>query len=191
MQVFNVAIKHFLDGFGVVEHAVVGGLREREHARLDSLRVYAFEQRVGADFGADFGWLKLAFWYGADDAVVVARGLQEDGNCARHDDAVQDGFVAVAVNYHHVARGYGVVPHDFVAGAGAVGDEKAVVGIEYAGGVALALANSAVVVKQLAELFYGIAHVGAQHVFAVKLVVHLPDGAFEERHAARVPGAVP
>ena len=99
--------------------------------------------------------------------------------------------MAVAVNHHYVAGSHCVVPHDFVAGAGAVGDEKAVVGVEYAGGVALALANGAVVVKQLAELFYGIAHVGAQHVFAVKLVVHLPDGAFEKSHTARVPGAVP
>jgi hypothetical protein len=73
----------------------------------------------------------------------------------------------------------------------AVGDEEAVVGIEDARRVALALADGAVVVQQLAQFLHGIAHVGAQHVLAVELVVHLAHGAFQERHAARMAGAVP
>ena len=46
-------------------------------------------------------------------------------------------------------------------------------------------------IEQLAELVDGIAHVGAQHVLAKKLMEHLPDGAFQKRHAATVAGTVP
>jgi hypothetical protein len=35
VQVVDVAVEQALDGLGVVEHAVVGGLRQRQHARLD------------------------------------------------------------------------------------------------------------------------------------------------------------
>ena len=122
---------------------------------------------------------------------MIARGAQKNGYGARHNNGVQIAFVAVAVHHHHIAGRHGVVPDDFVAGGGAVGDEKAVVGVEDARGVALALADGAVVVKQLPQLLHGVAHVGAQHVFAIELVVHLPDGAFQEGDAARVPGAVP
>jgi hypothetical protein len=51
VQVVHVAVQHALDGFGVVEHAVVGGLGERQHARLDLVGIHALEQRVGADLG--------------------------------------------------------------------------------------------------------------------------------------------
>ena len=78
MQVVHVAIEHALDGFGVVEHAVVSGLRERQHARLDLLGIHALEQRVGLDLGLDGCGLELALRDRADDAEVVARGLQED-----------------------------------------------------------------------------------------------------------------
>ena len=70
-----------------------------------------------------------------------------------------------------------MVPDDFVGGAGAVGDKKAVVGIENSRGVALALTNGPVVVEQLAQLFHCVAHVGTQHVFTKKLVKHLTNRA--------------
>ena len=65
------------------------------------------------------------------------------------------------------------------------------VGIENSSGVTLAFANGAVVVQQLAEFFHRVADVGAQHVFTIELVVHLADRAFQEGHAAGMPGAVP
>ena len=76
-------------------------------------------------------------------------------------------------------------------GAGAVGDEEAVVGVEDARGVALAGRHRAGVVQQLAEFVHRVADVGAQHVLAEELVEHLADRAFQERHAARVARAVP
>ena len=191
VQVLHVAVEHALDGFGVVEHTVVSRLRKRQHARLHLFGIHALEQWVLFDLGLDRGRLKLTFRNRANDAKVVARGFQENRNRPRHDDAVQDGFVAVAVHHHHITRRYGVVPHHFVRRAGAIGHEEAVVGVEDARRVALALANGAVVVEQLAQLLHRIADVGAQHVLTIELVVHLPHRAFEERHTTRMPWAVP
>ena len=83
------------------------------------------------------------------------------------------------------------MPDHLVGGAGAVGHEKAVIGIENARCVALARPNGAIVVEQLTELFDRIADVGAQHVFAKELVKHLPHRALEKGHATRMPRAVP
>ena len=191
VQVFHITVQHVLDGLGVVEHAVVGGLGQGHHARFDFFRVYALEQWVGFDLGHDGRRLKFAFGNRANDAEMVACGLHEDRHRAGHDDGVQDGLVAVAIDHHHIARGHGVVPHNFVRRAGAIGDKEAMVGIKNAGSVALTLANRAIVVQQLAQLFHRVADVSAQHVFTIKLVVHLAHWAFQKGHATRVTRAVP
>ncbi|MCY1169354.1 hypothetical protein D9M73_93800 [compost metagenome] len=191
MQVVDVTVEHALDGFSVVQHTVVSGLRQCQHPRLDGFCVNALEQRVGRNLGANGFRLELALRDGADDAEVVARGLQEHRHRARHDDGVQDGLVAVAVHHHHIVRRHSVVPDHLVAGGRAVGHEKTVIGIEDARRIALAGANRAVVVQQLAQFFHRVADVGAQHVFTIKLVVHLADRAFQEGHAAGVTRAVP
>jgi hypothetical protein len=153
--------------------------------------VDAGQQRVGGDLAADGLGRELALRDRADDAVVVARGRQEHRHRAGHDDAVQDALVAVAVDHHHVARRHRVVPDHLVAGAGAVGDEEAVVGVEDARRVALALRHRAGVVEQLAEFLDAVADVGAQHVLAEELVEHLAHRALQEGHAAAVARAVP
>jgi hypothetical protein len=101
---------------------------------------------------------------------------------------VQDALVAVAVDHHHVARRHRVVPHHLVAGAGAVGDEEAVVGVEDARRVALALRHRAGVVEQLAQFLDRVADVGAQHVLAEELVEHLPTGLFRKATPPLWPG---
>ncbi|KAF5289997.1 hypothetical protein FQA39_LY19429 [Lamprigera yunnana] len=98
-----LAVELLLDGFGVVEHAVVSGLRERQHARLDAGGIHPLQQRVGGDLGLYGLGRELALMDRADDAEVVARRLQEHRNRTRHDDGVQDGFVAVAIDHHHIA----------------------------------------------------------------------------------------
>ena len=65
------------------------------------------------------------------------------------------------------------------------------VGIENAGGIAFAFANSPVVVYQLAQLFYGIADVCTKHVLAIELVIHLTDWALQKCNTARVSRAMP
>ena len=99
--------------------------------------------------------------------------------------------MAIAVHHHHIVRRHRVVPHHLVGGDGAVGHKKAVVGIKNTRGIALALANGTVVVQQLAQLFHRVAHVGAQHVFTIKLVVHLAHRALQKCHATRVTRAMP
>lgn len=54
------------------------------------------------------------------------------------------------------------------------------VSIENSRGVAFAFANGAIVVQQLAQFFNRIAYVSTQHVFTIKLVVHLPNRAFKK-----------
>ena len=99
--------------------------------------------------------------------------------------------MAVAVDDDDVARRHRVVPDHLVRGAGAVGDEEAVVGVEDARGVALARRHRAGVVEQLAELVDRVADVGAQHVLAEELVEHSADRALQEGDAAGMAGAVP
>ncbi len=188
VDVLHIAVQHAFDGFGVVQHAIVGGLRQRQHARLDFAGIHVVQmganQGVGLDFFLDGGGFELAFGDRADDAKMIARGFQKHRDCPGHDDGVQDGHVAIAVNHHHVIGCDRVVPHHLVAGAGAIGHEKAVVRIEDTRRIALALANGAVMVQQLTELFHGIADVSAQHVFTIKLVVHLPHRTFQKGDAA-------
>ncbi len=46
-------------------------------------------------------------------------------------------------------------------------------------------------IKQLTQLVDRVTDVGTQHVFAKKLVKHLPHRAFQKRHPARMPRTVP
>ena len=115
---------------------------------------------------------------------MVSRGLHEHRHGTGHDDRMKDGLVAVAVHNDHITRGHGVVPDDLVGGAGAVGHKEAMIGIKNASGIAFAFANGAVVIEQLAQLFHRVANVGAQHVLALKLVVHLAHGAFQKGDTA-------
>jgi hypothetical protein len=191
VQRVDVAVERMLDGLGVVEHAVVGALGEREDARLDLPGVDIGQQRVGGDLALDRLDRELALRDRPDDAVVIARGREEHRHRARHDDRVQDRLVAVAVDHHHVAGRHRVVPHHLVGRARAVGDEEAVVGVEDACGVAFARRHGPGMVEQLAELLDRVADVGAQHVLAEELVEHLAHRALQEGHAARVTRAVP
>ena len=122
---------------------------------------------------------------------MVARRLHENRDGTGHDDAVQDGLVAVSVNDHHIAGGNGMVPDHLVRCARAIGHEEAMVSVENPCRIAFGRADGAVVVKQLAQFLDRVAHIGAQHVFAVELVVHLPNGAFQKGDTARMPGTVP
>ncbi len=135
--------------------------------------------------------IKFAARNRANNPEVVTRRTQKHGDSPRHHNAVQDGFVAVAVHDHHITRSHGMVPDNLVAGTGAVGHEKAVISVENTRGIAFAGANGPVVIQQLAQFFHGIADVGTQHVLAKKLVKNLPDRAFQKGYAAGMTGAMP
>ena len=99
--------------------------------------------------------------------------------------------MAVAIHHDHVVRRNRMVPHHLVRGRGAVGDEEAMIGVEDAGRVAFRCADGPVVIEQLPQFLDRIAHIGAQHVFAVELVIHLPDGRFQKGDATRMARTVP
>ena len=188
MDVFHIPVEHAFDRFGVVQDTVVGRLGQRQNPRFDLVDIHTLQmlpnQRIGHDLGLDGSGFELALRDGADDAKVIARGLQKDRDRPGHDDRMQNRLVAIAVHYHHVIGGNSVVPHHLVARAGAIGNKKAVIGIENSRSVALALANGTVMVKQLPQLFHRIADIGPQHVFTIKLVVHLTDRTFQKRDSA-------
>lgn len=75
MQRVHIAAQLFLDHLDVVDHAVVGALRQRQDARIlvDGLA----RERIGLDLLADVLRIELFQRDGADDAQVVARGAQE------------------------------------------------------------------------------------------------------------------
>ena len=147
VQVVHITIQQPLDGFGVVKHPVIGRLRQRHDARLDGIRVDARQQRISADLGLDRLDLEGALLDRADNAPMVARGFQKDRHSARHDDAVQDGFVAVAIHHNHITGGHRMVPDHLVRGRGAVRHEKAMIGIEDTRRIALGRTDGTVVIQ--------------------------------------------
>ena len=189
VQRVDVAAELFLDHFDVVDHAIVGALRQRQDARVlvDGLT----REGIGLDLLADVVRVEFFQRDRPDDAQVVARRTQKHRDRARHGDGVQDRLVAVAIHHDHVAGGDVGVPYHLVRSGRAVGHEVAVVGVEDARGVQLGLGHRAGVVQQLAQFIHGVADVGAQHVLAEELVEHLAHGALQEGHAAGVAGAVP
>jgi hypothetical protein len=188
VQGVDPAVEHFLDFLDVVEDTVIGALGDRQHARF---ALDLAGEGMGGDLPFDVLPAKLVLRDRTDDAVVVARRHQEDGDRPGHHDGVQDRLVAVAVHHHDVARRHGRVPDDLVRGRGAVGDEVQVVGVEDARRIALGSRHRAGMVEQLAEFLDGVADVGTQHVLAEELVEHLAHRAFEEGDAARVARAMP
>jgi hypothetical protein len=134
MQGIDLAVEFFLDRIDIVENAVVGALGNRQNTRFG----FRFGcEGIGADFFLDVFPGEFFERDRADDAKVVARRHQEHRHRAGHGDRVQDRHMAVAVDDHHIARGHRRMPHHLVRGRGAIGDEKQVVAVENARGIAL------------------------------------------------------
>ena len=188
VQVLHVVLQLGLDHLHVVENAVIGGLGDGHHPRPDRL---VLDERVGLDLSDNALAAELLQRNGADDAQVVARGLQEDRYRAAHHDGVQDALVAVAVHQHHVVAGHLGMPDDLVGRGRAVGHKEQVIGIENARRIGLGRCHRARVVQQLPQLVDRVADIGAQHVLAKELVEHLSHRTLQESHTARVPRAVP
>ncbi len=134
MQGVDETIQQILDGFDIVENAIIGALGQRQYARLNRT---ILGEGIGRDLALDVFGFEFLQRDGADDAVVIARRHEKYGDGSRHDDGVEDGFVTVAVYDHDIACRHGGVPYDLVGGGGAVGHEKQMIGIENACGIAL------------------------------------------------------
>ena len=175
MQDIDLAVELFLDHFVVVDNAVVGRLRDRHDSRLGCL---IFDERVFGDLGLDRLPVKFRARDRTNDAVMIARGHQKDRYRARERNGVQNRFMAVAIDDDHVARRHGIIPDNLIGGRRAVRDKKEVVAPEDARCIFLGLGHRARVFQKLPEFFNGITDIRAQHVFAEKLMKHLPDRAF-------------
>ena len=189
MQGIDLPVEHVLDGLDVVHHAIVGRLRDRQDARL--LAPCLVRERIRGDLLLDVLHRELAQRDRADDAVMVARRGQEHGHRAGHDDGVEDGLVAVAVDDDDIAGRDRCVPHHLVRCRSPVGDKVQVVAVEDARGVALGRRHWTSVIKQLTQFIDRVAHVGAQHVLAEELMEHLPHWALQEGDPPRMARAVP
>ena len=157
VQRIDAIAEHFLQHFHVVEHAVVGRLRDREDARLGFL---VGDERIGVDFFLDARGAEFSQRNRPDNAQVIARRHQEYRIGPGHDDGVQNRNVAIAIHHHRVARCHIGVPDHLVRGRGAVGDEETVIGIENTRGVSFGGRDRTSVIEQLAQLIDGIADVG-------------------------------
>jgi hypothetical protein len=111
VQVLDVFAKHLLDRLDVVEHAVIGGLCDGHHLRLDIL---ALDEGVGLDLSADALDAEFLSRNRPDDAQMIAGGLQKDRYRAGHHDGMQHALVAVAINQHHIVGGHRGMPDDLV-----------------------------------------------------------------------------
>ena len=188
VQRVDLAVEHLLDFFDVVEDAVVGRLRDRQHARFG---LHVARKRVRGDLLLDVLPAELVLRDRSDDAEMVARRHQENGDRAGHDDRMQDRLVAVAIDDDDVTRRDGRIPDNLVRRRRAVGHEIEMISVEDARRVTLRCGHRAGVIEQLTEFLDRVADVGAQHVLAEELVEHLPDRALEKGHAARVSRAMP
>ena len=189
MQRLDVAIEHVLEHFHVVQNTVIGALGDGENARLAALGSPC--KRIGINLFLNVLRLEFLQRNRPDDAEMVARRRQKHRYRTGHDDGVQHRLVAVAIHHHDIVRRHVGMPHHLVGCGRAVGDEKTMIGIEDACGIALRCCYRTGVIQQLAELVNGVANVGAQHVLAKELVEHLPDRALQKCHPARVTRAVP
>ena len=178
-----------LDHLDVIDHPVVRALRERQDPWL--LVLDRPRERVGLDLAHDVFGLEFGERNRPDDAQVISRRPQEHRNRSGHGDRVQDRLVTIAIDHHDVVGGHVGVPDDLVGGRRAIRDEITVVGVEDARRVEFGFGDRTSMVKQLPEFVHRVADIRAQHVFAEELVKHLPDRAFEERHPAGVPRAMP
>ena len=177
MQCVHAGAQNFLEHFHVVNHAVVGRLGNGQYPRLQ-VRILLHRgarERICRNFRFDGFGLEFAIRNRPDDAQVIARGRKKDRYRTSHRDRMQNRLVTVAVHQHNVVRCHRVMPDHLVRRGSAVGDEKAVVGVEDARRIALRSSNWSGMVEQLAQLFHRVAHIRAQHVFAEELVKHLPN----------------
>ena len=151
VQGFYFAVEQIFYLLHVIENAVVGGLGNGQHPRLD-VRVLCQNfpaEGVGFHLLTNAGRLELTTGNGADNAVMVAGGHQKHWHGTCHHNGVQNRLVTVAVYHHDITRGHRGVPYDFVGSRGAIGHEKQVIGIKNAGCVTLRGRYRAGMIQQL------------------------------------------
>jgi len=95
VQRVDPAVEHLLDGFDVVQNAVVGALREGQYAWRTPL---ASRERIRVDLLLDVFKLEGFVFNRPDDSVMIARGHQDHRYRRSHHDRVEHGLVAVPLH---------------------------------------------------------------------------------------------
>ena len=111
VQNVDLAVELRLDHFVVIDNAVIGRLRDRHDPGLGLL---VLDKGIGRNLLFNRLPVKFGKRNRSDDAVMVARGHQKDGDRTGERNGVQDRLMTVAVHDHDVARSHGVVPDDLV-----------------------------------------------------------------------------
>ena len=127
----------------------------------------------------------------ADDSVTVAQRHQVVRDAARHDQAVLDRLVAVAIAQRDLVATHRRHEDDAVRHRRAVGHAVGAIGAKYTRRISLVFAHRPRMIEQRAETPDADRQVGSQQVFAVVVEEHPPDRRFQKRRAARVAGRVP
>ena len=120
---------------------------------------FVHDERIGGNLLLDTLLAEFAQRNWPDDAQVIAGRHQENRIRAGHDDGVQNRHMTVTVHHHGIARRNVGMPNHLVRGRGAVGDEKAMIGIEDARGIALRCRNGPTVIEQLPQFIDSVANV--------------------------------
>ena len=189
MDAVDAGIEQLLDAPRVVAQPVVRGVRDDrvDRARLDALG----RQRIGLDRGLDGLLAEPRRRNGADDSVAVAQRHEIGRNAARHDQAVLDRLVTVAVAQRDLVAAHGRHEDHAVRHRRAVGDAVRAVRAEDARRIFLVLADRARMIEQRAEAADADRKVGAQQVFAEVVEEDPAHRRLEKSRAALVAGRVP
>ena len=121
-----------------------------------------------------------------DNAVAVAAWHHVDWFRACQHQALFDGFMAITVNDHDIVIGHASL-HDGAVRAGSTDDYRpGAIGTKYACGIFFAFAKCASMVKQRTEGSSFDAHIGAEQIFSIVVMVETSGGCFGKTNAALV-----
>ena len=176
-----------LDLRAVVAEAVVGAVRDDRVGGAAALR----RDRARGDLFPDRFGRHLRTMDRPDDAVTVAGRDHVDRGGSGQDQALFDGFVAVAVADGHVGVGQHALDDGAVAAGGADDHGIRPVRAERLRGERLALLERALVVEQGPDAAAFDPGVRAEEIFAVEVEEFLAFGRLGEADAALVAGRGP
>ena len=184
VQTIGGFFQQILCFFSVITHAVIGAVGH--HAVRRFLPGFVFSQRAFIDFllqGFRLHFLRIDW---PDNAVAVAAWHHVDRFRTCQHQALFDGFMAVTVNDHDIVIGHASL-HDGAVRAGSTDDYRpGAIGTKYACGIFFAFAKCASMVKQRTEGSSFDAHVGAEQIFTIVVMVETSGGCFSKTNAALV-----
>ena len=128
---------------------------------------------------------------GTDDSVAVAQRNEIARNSPRHDEAVLDRLVAIAIAQRDLIATHCRHEDDAVRHGGAVGHAVGAVRTKYTRRISLVFSHRPRVIEQRPQTADADRDIGPQEVFAVVVEKDSPHWRFEKGRATRVAGCMP